>query len=115
MRLPLISVFCLIALPALAQSLSRPEIAGLNAEAYAIYSRDFTAADSIFRHAAAVATANNWPAEAAGAKLHLGVVNFLAGRYEEALPLYQSALSTFETLGNEAGQAAVLVVMGRMR
>ena len=112
MRLLLITVLCLSALPAVAQGLSRSEIATLNADAYAIYSRDFAAADSIFRRAATAAAANDWPAEAAGAHLHLGVVNFLAGRYEEALPLYQSALSTFETLGDEAGQAAVLVEMG---
>lgn len=94
------------------QSLSRTEIAKLNADAYRIYSRNFAAADSLFRAAAETAARNDWPAEAAGATLHRGVVNYLAGNYREALALYQSALATFEILNDEAGQAAVLVEMG---
>ena len=112
MRLLLITALCFSAISATGQPLSRPDIAALNERAYTIYSRDFAAADSIFRRAAAVADEQGWAAEAAGAYLHLGVVNFLAGNYQEALPLYQTALSTFETLGDEAGQAAVLVEMG---
>ena len=94
------------------ESLSRADVAALNEQAYQIYTADFARADSIFQRTSQVAAENNWAAEEAAARKNLGIVRFLAGDYDAALPEYQAALSQFEDLGDEVGQASVLVEMG---
>ena len=106
-------VLLLTTTPSLAQApLSRTAIAALNAEAYAVYSRDLVAADSVFAAAVTRADAQGWREEAAGARLNRGIVTYLRGQYPVALALYQRALADYEALDDAGGQAAVLVEMG---
>ena len=92
--------------------LTRIAIRSLNADAYAVYSRDFGVADSLFTRAVNTAVTAGWTAEEAGARLNRGIVYFLTGRYAPALEEYQTALALYEEIEDEGGQAAVLVEMG---
>lgn len=80
--------------------------------AYDFYSADFARADSIFNAAATSARQNGWEAQEAGAAKVLGIIFYLQGKYDEALPQYQHALDLYQGLEDERGQAAVLNEMG---
>ena len=88
------------------------QVDSLVAGAYAIYSADLNRADTIFRAAAESATTNGWDAQEAGARKVLGIVTYLRGDYEAALPEYQRALRLYEGLGDGAGAGATMIEMG---
>ena len=91
---------------------TRPGIQALNADAYRIYTADFGRADSLFALASATARREGWTTEEAAARKNLGVVRFLTGEYDAALAEFQTALSLYEDLADDIGQASVLVEMG---
>ena len=95
-----------------AQLMSQEELASLIEDAYSIYSADFARADSIFSQARSRARQQGWTKEEAGALRILGVIHYLQGDYEGALPLYQASLDLAESLGDRRGQAAVLNEIG---
>jgi len=90
----------------------RDRLAYLIDKAYDFYSADFATADSIFTEAAAEAQQNEWTSEEAGAAIVLGIIYYLQGKYDEALPQYQHALDLYQGLNDDGGQAAVLNEMG---
>ena len=81
-------------------------------DAYRFYQGDLIRGDSLFTEVLAQARRLEWRAGEAGANKVLGIVKYLRGDYDEALPHYQRALDGYEALGDGAGQAAVLNEMG---
>ncbi|HCW07171.1 MAG TPA: hypothetical protein DGG95_07390, partial [Cytophagales bacterium] len=77
----------------------------INKNYYALYSADFTNADSLAGWAAATSKKNHWKKEEADAQLNWAVITYLSGAYDKVLPKYFKALTLYDSLHDKRGLA----------
>ena len=78
----------------------------INKNYYAIYSASLPNSEKLLQWAVETAQRNNWKSEEAYARLYLGVVKYLSGKYPHAHRNYLEALDLFQHLNEKAGIAA---------
>ena len=79
----------------------------INRNFYKLYSADFENSNELAAWAVNTASANGWTRQEATALMNWGVITFLSGDYEKALPRYFAALTLFEKQNDKEGIAAV--------
>jgi signal transduction histidine kinase len=72
---------------------------------YKIYSADFENASTLAREAIKLSRDNKWKDLEARSSVCLGVVSFLKGDYENALPHYNRGIDIFDSIQNNDGLA----------
>ena len=70
---------------------------------YKIYSADFDNADSLSQWATQVSQRNNWALREGYANVDHGIIVYLKGEYDKALPYYLRAAQIFDSLDNQEG------------
>ncbi|MEQ9299400.1 MAG: tetratricopeptide repeat protein [Cyclobacteriaceae bacterium] len=95
-------IFWLFPVLALAQS-DKAKVDSINTHFYEIYSSDFDQAKTLVNEAIALAAKNGWPNEEALAQKNLGIILYLRGEYENALPAYLRSYELFDSLKNYRG------------
>ncbi len=79
----------------------------INKNFYKLYSDNFEKARSMTNWALDISNKNSWKTRQAYSALHLGVITYLSGEYEEVLPLYIKSLKLFDSLKDDSGKARV--------
>lgn len=95
-------IFWLFPALAFAQS-DRAKVDSINTHFYEIYSSDFDQAKILVNEAIALSIKNSWPNEEALAQKNLGIILYLRGEYENALPAYLRSYELFDSLKNYRG------------
>ncbi len=84
----------------------------LNTNFYKTYSADFELAEEQMRAALEFANQNSWPARSAKSSLHLSIVLYMKGAYEESLRFAHSSYQIYDSLKNESGMARAANELG---
>ena len=85
----------------------RARVQAVHQRFYSLYSADFDRARELAEWSVRVSVDSAWKSEEAGARLDLGVITYLSGRYDEVLPQYIRALQLYDSLLDDRGVARV--------